>query len=392
MSLRIDTTELISGALLIGETGLGVLGSAIPATGDNGAGYAYNDLSLPADNSKEICGRITTWPSAGTLFAYEDTSFDFTAPDGAYSFQYQLYVDGVATGSPTTVNLQVGAGPQQLTASQLNNTSLFYSPTLAPGAVTVAPSLYSNTAIFYSPLLSPGAVSLATALYSNAPTFYVPVLQSTVGLLPGLHSNSQSFYPPTLSTSKTLTPSLYSNGQTFYIPTVSIDGGPQQLTASLLDNASIFYSPLLAPGAVAVTSSLYSNAQAFYILTLTTSKTLTPALFANSNTIYDPVVSLDSAPQVVAPSLFANTQSYFTQTVSPGAVSLFPILLTNSSTFYAATVANGGSFTGSLSDEDIARIAAAVLQAIASLQAGPIPVVVANRDQIAADVWGFTIQ
>ena len=280
-----------------------------------------------------------------------------------------------------------------LTASIYTSDQTFYTPTvnLAGGPQQLTASRLDNADVFYSPLLSPGAVSLAPALYSNAPTFYVPVLQSTVGLLPGLHSNSQSFYPPTLSTSKTLTPSLYSNGQTFYIPTVSIDGGPQQLTASLLDNASIFYSPLLAPGAVNVAPSLYSNAQAFYILTLTTSKTLTPALFANSNTIYDPVVSLDSAPQVVAPSLFANTQSYFTQTVSPGAVSLFPILLTNSSTFYAATVANGGSFTGSLSDEDIARIAAAVLQAIASLQAGPIPVVVANRDQIAADVWGFTL-
>lgn len=109
MSLRIDTSEWISGSLIIGETGLGVLGSVIPSTGDNGAGYAYNDLSLPADAGKEICGRITTWPSAGTLFAYEDTSFEFSgAPDGAYSFAYQLYVDGVATGSPQTVTLTVG--------------------------------------------------------------------------------------------------------------------------------------------------------------------------------------------------------------------------------------------------------------------------------------------
>lgn len=109
MSLRIDSTEWISGALIIGETGLGVLGSAIPSTGDNGPGYAYNDLSLPDDNAKEICGRITTWPTLGTLTAFEDTSFEFTGPDGSHSFQYQLYVDGVATGSPVTVSLSVGA-------------------------------------------------------------------------------------------------------------------------------------------------------------------------------------------------------------------------------------------------------------------------------------------
>jgi hypothetical protein len=98
------------GQRVCGAPKSGVLGSLIPATGDNGAGYTYNDLSLPADSAKEICGRITSWPSAGTLYAYEDTSFEFSgAPDGAYSFQYQLYVDGVAVGSPASVALTVGS-------------------------------------------------------------------------------------------------------------------------------------------------------------------------------------------------------------------------------------------------------------------------------------------
>lgn len=110
MSLRIDSTEWISGALIIGNTGFGVVGSDIPSSGDSGAAYCYNDLTLPADNGKEICGRITTWPTAGALTAYEDTSFEFTGPGGSYSFQYQLYVDGVATGSPTNVTLVVASG------------------------------------------------------------------------------------------------------------------------------------------------------------------------------------------------------------------------------------------------------------------------------------------
>lgn len=103
MSLRIDTSEWIADALLIGETGLGVTADNIPA-----GGYAYNDLSLPADTGKEICGRITAWPSAGTLVAQEDTRFVFSGPDGYYTFQYQLYVDGGAVGSPVTVELLVG--------------------------------------------------------------------------------------------------------------------------------------------------------------------------------------------------------------------------------------------------------------------------------------------
>lgn len=109
MSLRVDTSPLISGALVCGNRGLGVLGSAVPSTGDNGAGYLYNDLSLPADANKEVRGLILTQPSAGTLYAYEDSSFEFTgAPDGSYTFTYRLYVDGADTGVGT-VNLQVGS-------------------------------------------------------------------------------------------------------------------------------------------------------------------------------------------------------------------------------------------------------------------------------------------
>lgn len=109
MSLRIDTSEYFSG-LVIGQVGLGVLGSAIPSAGDSGASFLYNDLSLPADAGKEIRGQILTWPSAGNLLAYEDGSFEFSgAPDGAYSFTYRLYVDGVDSGTGA-VALTVGAG------------------------------------------------------------------------------------------------------------------------------------------------------------------------------------------------------------------------------------------------------------------------------------------
>jgi len=116
MSIRVDTTSLISGALVVGDRGLGVLGSEIPSTGDSGAGYLYNDLSLPTDATKEVRGLITSQPSAGTLYAYEDSSFTFTgAPDGVYSFTYQLYIDGTATGAPATATLTVGGEVATLT-------------------------------------------------------------------------------------------------------------------------------------------------------------------------------------------------------------------------------------------------------------------------------------
>lgn len=102
-----NLNQVASGQRICGTPKSGVLGSLIPATGESGAGYAYNDLTLPADNDKEIRGKITRWPTLGSLFAFEDTSFTY---DGLTdSFDYQLAVDGVEVGSPVTVTLLVGA-------------------------------------------------------------------------------------------------------------------------------------------------------------------------------------------------------------------------------------------------------------------------------------------
>lgn len=138
MSLRVDTASLITSALVCGHRGLGVLGSAVPSSGDSGAGYLYNDLSLPADAGKEVCGRITAWPSAGTLTAYEDSSFIFEgAPDGAYTFDYQLYVDGAATGSPATVSLLIGSAPATIACSPGNATAAGSTASLIAGQTLV---------------------------------------------------------------------------------------------------------------------------------------------------------------------------------------------------------------------------------------------------------------
>lgn len=108
MSLRIDTAELISGAYIIGDTGLGVLGSSVPSEGEHGPSFLYNDLTLPDDSDKEIRGLIVTPPSAGTFFAYEDGSFSLVgAPDGTYTFTYRLFVDGVDLGT-AEVTIDIG--------------------------------------------------------------------------------------------------------------------------------------------------------------------------------------------------------------------------------------------------------------------------------------------
>lgn len=117
MSIRVSSTSLIAGAIVVGDPGLGVLAENVPSTGDAGAGYAYAYLSLPADNGKEVRGLIVTPPSAGTLTAYEDTSFVFGAPDGEYTFDWRLFVDGV-DGGLKTETLAIGdSAPAAITGA-----------------------------------------------------------------------------------------------------------------------------------------------------------------------------------------------------------------------------------------------------------------------------------
>jgi hypothetical protein len=113
MSVRVDTASLIAGAVVVGDRGLGVLGSDVPSTGTNGPGYLYNDLTLPADANKEVRGLIITPPSAGTFFAYEDSGFTLAdAPNGTYTFTYRLFEDGVDKGTATET-IQIGTATVQ---------------------------------------------------------------------------------------------------------------------------------------------------------------------------------------------------------------------------------------------------------------------------------------
>ena len=167
MSLRIDNTEWISGALVIGDTGGGVLAQNLALTGDNGAGYLSDDVTLPADNGKEICGRIITWPAGLSLFAYEDGSVIASAADGIYTAQYQLYVDYVPTGSPTNLTFTFGEVGVSLTASWVEGSeSVAVSGDIAIAGVAASASWVEGsetTAILANFVGLPGSVSGAAS-------------------------------------------------------------------------------------------------------------------------------------------------------------------------------------------------------------------------------------
>jgi len=182
--MRVSATPLISNSLIVGGAGLGVLAANVPSTGENGAGYLYNDLDLPTDNGKEVRGEIVVWPSAGTLAANEDSSFEFTgAPDGAYSFQYQLYVDGVLTGSPATVDLVVGGattvsatlatvGVSAYQATVVTTTNVTVNATTATASVSTYPALITvgGNVTVNATLAAVGVSAYQATVVTNTPT------------------------------------------------------------------------------------------------------------------------------------------------------------------------------------------------------------------------------
>ncbi len=100
ISLRIDTTEIIPGSLVIGDTGHGVLGAAVPSAGTSGPAFAYDSLILqPGYAGKEYRGTFDSLPAGLNMVAFEDTSFTATAPNGTYVVPWTLYEDGAVVGS-----------------------------------------------------------------------------------------------------------------------------------------------------------------------------------------------------------------------------------------------------------------------------------------------------
>jgi hypothetical protein len=67
---------------------------------------------------------------------------------------------------------------------------------------------------------------------------------------------------------------------------------------------------------------------------------LAPSLFTNSNTFFTPTIGRGAV--TLTPALFTNSNTFFTPTVAPGVITLTPGILTNTNIFYSATVTSSG--------------------------------------------------
>ena len=114
------------GRRILGVPHVGILAATIAsqtATGDNGAGLLYDEAINPAHAGKQLRLVVTSPPSAGAFFAYENGSFDFSgAPDGSYSVGYKVLADNEFFGSDTAT-FTIGGGSAPAPGVTLTGTS-----------------------------------------------------------------------------------------------------------------------------------------------------------------------------------------------------------------------------------------------------------------------------
>jgi len=155
MSIRVDSSSLITGAVVVGVPGLGVLAELVPSTGEHGPGIASTWLG-PAEAGKEVRVLITQWPEVGSLFVWEDTSFEYNGPGGAaYA---QLFVDGLPVDTPQTVTFTVGAASSVSSALSGTYTIRGAVSSDLPGTFTVRSTVSSDLSGGYE-VLSANTVS-----------------------------------------------------------------------------------------------------------------------------------------------------------------------------------------------------------------------------------------
>lgn len=156
------------GRRILGVPTVGILSATIAsetAGGDQGPGLLYDEAINPANAGKQLRIRITSGPGSGTLFVYENGSFNFDgAANGTYTIGYDWYADDVLGGSDTA-SVVVGAAPgvtltgiSGLTAGSATGTS---AGTANGATLNGTSSLTAGTAIGGSGVVN-GSASGAT--------------------------------------------------------------------------------------------------------------------------------------------------------------------------------------------------------------------------------------
>lgn len=171
---------LLSGKLVFGVRGLGVLGSDVPSTGDDGAGILRAEVDAYSLSGYEVRMKPVSLTAGYSATIYEDTSAVVTGPNGVATLTYDWWVAGIQQEGPGTVTFTIGAvdgsaGGQTFSPSTslvvgsatgqrnatVNGVTLSASSTLLSGSASgeVNASAPSSLLTFISSLSSGTAVS-----------------------------------------------------------------------------------------------------------------------------------------------------------------------------------------------------------------------------------------
>lgn len=221
-----NLNQSFSGKRILSSNKVGVLASTIPSSGTNGPGYLYNDFSYPADNNLLVRGFVTTFPSAGTFFPNEDSSFIFSdAPPGVYSFTYDLYVNDENVGSATgTLNVS-GAFATLSVSSDNDTTSL--SAQVVPSSATISVTTDAATVVLSAQVIPFTSISVTalndtTALSSSVVAIASLNLTDDTPVFGGFAS-SDNYTSLIVSEGPDLVNMLASSGVGGYIGAISED-------------------------------------------------------------------------------------------------------------------------------------------------------------------------
>ncbi|XVJ69949.1 MAG: hypothetical protein HEQ39_10020 [Rhizobacter sp.] len=140
-TVRVDSTSLIPGAVVVGVAGHGVLGSAVPTTGDDGPPPLRTHLTPTYDDSVEVRWVVTAVSAGVTVQSEETGACTITVPsDGSHWIDYQVFKAG-ALSTSERLDINVGTSTGVINATESGpDTAALAGYKSAFGAITAAES------------------------------------------------------------------------------------------------------------------------------------------------------------------------------------------------------------------------------------------------------------
>jgi hypothetical protein len=227
----------------------------------------------------------------------------------------------------------------EITPAYISSTATVYSPTVTPGAVTLAPDAIGSSAVVYAPTIAAGAVTIAPDAIESTATVYAPTIATgTITLYPDAIASTAVVYEPTLAAGAvTIAPDAIASAATVYAPAITTGA---MLYPDAIGSTAIVYEPTVTPGAATIAPDLVVSVAVVYAPTVQPGAVaVAPDAISSAAAVYAPTVE-GSAP-TIRPDAIASTAQVFVPTVTPGAVTIAPDAIASVSVVFAPFVGTG---------------------------------------------------